>query len=100
MIKKSVIKQVGNCNCSGGKARISIAFPSGVTREFIEKCKSAGFEDEPEYTKAGMLYLKKGPVVVSGAICLRNANIVCLKKDSQNCEAEIDKVISELERLC
>lgn len=97
MIKKTILK-ASSCNCSGG-TKLSIAFPIGITKEFIKSCKNAGFIDQEQYTQAGLLYLRKGTVTVSGAICLKNASIFCSGLPAKQCEQEIDDVLQLLETI-
>ena len=84
-----------NCKCGSG-SRYTVVLPSGVTKGFIENCKKLGFTDNEKYTKAGLLYLQKDLITISGALCLKNVSIYCSKKD---CEKEIEETIALLEPL-
>jgi hypothetical protein len=97
---KLTISKNGGCNSCGDKGtKINISFPVGVTKEFINACKAVGFIDYEQYTRAGLLYICKGSITISGALCLRNASILCSNKDSKICEKEIDNVIAILEKI-
>ena len=93
MISKLV--KSNNCKCGSG-SRYTVVFPSGVTKGFIENCKKLGFIDNEKYTSAGLLYLQKDSITISGALCLKNASIYCSKKD---CEKEINEILMLLETL-
>lgn len=96
MIKKIV--KTGSCNCSGG-TKLSIVFPIGVTKEFIESCKQAGFIDQEQYTNAGLLYIRNKAITISGALCLKNASVFCSSPNAKQCEQEIEETLTLLEKI-
>lgn len=95
MILKKISKNNKCKRCDAG-TRVGISFPSGITRDFIELCKKNGFVDNPKHTKAGLLYIQKGLITISGSLCLKNATLFCPKKQ---CEKEIDEVLMLLDSL-
>ena len=78
------------------KARYVITLPFGVTRDFISKCKKHGFIDSPKHTKAGLLYLKKGHLSLSGSLCVKFITVVCSLDKEQECENEINSAVKVL----
>lgn len=86
------IKKKG-CNHT---ARYTITLPYGVNKAFISKCKKNGFIDSAKHTSAGLLFLKKGNVILSGSLCVKYITATCSIKDVQKCENEINTVVSLL----
>ncbi|HUU87197.1 MAG TPA: hypothetical protein VMX17_05515 [Candidatus Glassbacteria bacterium] len=78
------------------KARYVITLPFGVTKEFISKCKKNGFIDSPKHTKAGLLYLRKGHLSLSGSLCIKYITVVCSINREKECENEINSLVKLL----
>ena len=75
---------------------MSISFPAGVNKEFIKKCLSVGFSTNEKHVNAGILFIKKGPITISGALCLKQATLFCSQK---NCEDIIAETVNLLNSL-
>jgi hypothetical protein len=89
------ILQSKGCNCNGGK-KILISFPVGINKEFIKKTLQLGFVTNDKYVNNGILFLQRGPITISGSICLKNANLFCSQKQ---CDDIIDETIRLLDSL-
>jgi hypothetical protein len=95
-VKIHIARTRGNsCGCGSG-GRITLTFPIGVTPALIEECKKAGFADDPAQTKVGLLYIVRGPVIISGSLCLKNGHLVC-RGNKADCETQVAESISILE---
>lgn len=92
-VSQIAVKAIKEKGCNR-KARFVITLPFGVTREFISKCKKAGFIDSPKHTQAGLLYLKMGTVILTGALCVKRVSATC--SDESDCENKINSVVKLL----
>ena len=81
MIRRQIVKA-----CCGKKAVI-IHFDSAFNKGHLDIFSKYGFTSPQQYTKAGVLYLRKDTMTVTGTFGSKHVNIRC---GGQNCPKYID----------
>lgn len=82
-------------SCCGKKA-LTLYFNVPFTKEHVSAFTQQGYTTSNQYTKAGMLHLKKDVLTVTSVFGSKRANIRCA---SQKCERLVDEFERSAEEI-
>ena len=86
-------KIVVNACC--GRKNIVFKLGQPIDLSLLDKFKSAGFTEQPHFTKAGMIYAENLDLVVSGPIGADRLNVRCKKTDCEEIVNNFEELLTK-----
>jgi len=90
-IKKFTIK-----SCCGSTSAL-YKVGNTLNIDFMDKLQSLGFEIDPEFKKAGLIYAKNDKVIITATIGTTRLSIKSRKKDTEEDILYIENVLKNME---